>query len=297
MDSSQLTHEDLTIITQGKTQMANDSTYIWRYESRRQAQPVLDFLYLGPSSITRDRDFLQKEGITMLLAARDSRLAGARLMSAERTAHELGLAVDYIDVSSRQELIRAFPLAVKKINDHLIQRYRSQAVQVPEVIDQVNPGLEGGQVPVVPESRMVINSANFSTGKVLVFCETGNDRSATVVAAYLMSMFNSDLVRTLQFINLQRFCVNFDDETKFLLRSYEDIIAAQRSVNGSMGQTGPAVTTNPTAKRRIAESMDEDEDTQEPEQSGFQFDTDRYIGRDPFAPFVDGDVSIYDYDV
>lgn len=290
IDPSQLTHEDLGIITQGKTQMAIDNNRVWLYESRRQAQPILDFLYLGPSSVARDRDFLQKEGITMLLAARDSRLAKARLMSAERVALELGLEVDYIDIRSRQELIQVFPVAVKKINEHLVRRYRSQAVHVAGA--DVSPTTQG-QVPVVPESRMAINSAEFSTGKVLVFCETGNDRSAAVVAAYLLTMFNSDLVKTLQFINLQRFCVNFDDETKHLLRSYEDILSAQRAVNSSKAQADQAVApTRPSVKRNISDTMAEDEDSPDPDpaRDNFRLDRDRYIGRDPFAPFVDGDV-------
>lgn len=293
VDPSQLTNEDLGIITQGKTQMAADANHVWRYESRRAAQPVLDFLYLGPSSVAKDRDFLQREGITMLLAARDSRLAQARLMSAERVAQELGLAVDYIDVSSRQELIQAFPHAVRKINDHLLQRYRSQAVRPAGAGSGAN--LQPNQLPGVPESRMVINSAKFSTGKVLVFCETGNDRSAAIVAAYLLTMFNSDLVKTLQFITLQRFCANFDDETKYLLRSYEDIIAARRSVNEGMalaGGTGAGGAGKPSAKRNISATMTDDDVTPGPMQSNSQLDRDRYMDRDAFAPFLEGDTAM-----
>src|SRR4051794_26949193 len=46
VDTMQLTVEDLNIITQNKTQIANESGANWKYESRRLAQPVLDFLYL-----------------------------------------------------------------------------------------------------------------------------------------------------------------------------------------------------------------------------------------------------------
>jgi hypothetical protein len=285
IDSQMLTKDDLNVITQGKIQMATYMSQDWRYESRRQAQPILDFLYLGPSSVAKDREFLQQEGITMLLAARDSRLANARLMSVERTAQELGLEADYIDVSDRQELIRAFPLAVKKINDHLIRQYRSQAVQVSP------PEATGLSSNPVPENQMMINSANFRKGKVLVFCETGNDRSAAVVAAYMMTMFNSDLVKTLQFINLKRFCANFDDETKFLLRSYEDIVQARRAVNGNGYQMNSTITrSNPPAKRQISDTVDEEDDVTDVSQTGIQLDKDRYMGRDPFAPFVDGDI-------
>ncbi|KAK3687311.1 dual specificity phosphatase [Podospora appendiculata] len=250
VESSQLTQEDLNMITQGKTQIAYDSTTTWVYESRRTAQPVLDFLYLGPASVARDRDFLTQAGITMILVARDTRMA-ARFMNVQRTAEALHIVTESIDTSGSHELIRAFPSAIQKINGHLLDVYRSQVVHDPEL----------------GSGKAAIDSANFKRGKVLVCCESGNDRSALLVAAYLMDMFGLDLIHAVQFLSLQRFCVNLDDEAKNLLQSYEDILKAKRDVSrarhglaqASDRGTEVATISKPQSKRTI-EDLLEDED-------------------------------------
>jgi hypothetical protein len=326
VDSSQLTAADLAIITQDKTQLAKDSAASWRYESRRQAQPVLDFLYLGPSSVLRDHAFLQREGITMLLGIRDSRLAQANLMGARRAAQALGLESSYVDVASNQELVRAAPVAVKMINDHMLSVYRSQAIpQDGSTIggggggggvddsDQQNQGGVGGgvqhegqqqqqQQQSLPGGQMIVRGDSFRRGRVLVYCETGNDRSAAIVAAYIMAVFGVDLVHTLQFVGLQRFCTNFDDETKYWLKSYEDILNARRSVQRVMGgdsgqargqgdasSQNAATSSKARGKRGIEDTMDVDDDREtnggNPTVAASALDMDRYVNRN-FVPFV-----------
>jgi hypothetical protein len=51
----------------------------WAYERRRQAQMMLPWLYLGPMVAAKDRAFLAREGITMVLAVRaqDNTMTGA----------------------------------------------------------------------------------------------------------------------------------------------------------------------------------------------------------------------------
>ncbi|OIW28361.1 phosphatases II [Coniochaeta ligniaria NRRL 30616] len=251
-----ISRADVLTITQNRVQLS-PRTQEWTYESRRQAQPILSFLYLGPASVARDTAFLRRAGITMLLAARDSRQAAARLLAVSKSAAELGLDADYVDVAGRAELISGIPLAVGKINQHLLGR--------------------GGQ------------------GKVLVCCETGNERSAALVAAYIMTMYDADLVRALQFIHYRRFCTNFDDDIKFLLRSYGDIVAARRMVDGGglvqqqqqgrqENQQRLAVGEGKKqAKRGISDtSMDEDEELADGPESDLQ----RFSGRH-LTPFVD----------
>jgi hypothetical protein len=243
-----ITRDDVQTITQNRVQVS-PRTQEWTYESRRQAQPILSFLYLGPASVARDHAFLLHHGITMLLAARDTRQAAARLLAVSKSASELGIAADYVDVSGRAELISAIPVAVGKINSHLLER--------------------GG------------------SGKVLVCCETGNERSAALVAAYIMTMYDADLVRALQFIHYKRFCTNFDDDIKFLLRSYGDIVAARRMVNGGEQQLENRQSLTPgeakKAKRGIADtSMDEDD----AQSDGPESDLQRFSGRH-LTPFVD----------
>ena len=279
VNSESLTHEDLCNITQNRVQIARETGASWKYEWRRLAQPILDFLYLGPSSVAKSPDFLKAAGITMLIAARDSRMAEARLMSVDRTAQALGIATEYVDVSGNQELIRAFPLVVRKINDHLLQVYRSQAVRARDGPQHAQSG------------EMAIDQGSFRQGKVLIFCETGNDRSAAIAAAYVMSVFNMDLVRTLQFISLQRFCVSFDEETKQWLRSYEDILKAKRMVAAHPAAPAPSdggVTLSAPVKRGIGETVDrEDHRMESAHPAGL--DMARYADRPAFAPFADGD--------
>jgi hypothetical protein len=123
-------------------------------------------------------------------------------------------------------------------------------------------------------------------------CETGNDRSAAVVAAYLMAMYGLDTVQAVQFMQLQRFCVALGDDFKFQLQTYGDILRARGDV-GVMGQQrqgqesagGMVLGTN--VKRRIEQTMGEAEEGGQ-EEMVVEMDDERYAGRN-FAPFVERD--------
>lgn len=277
VDPRNLTPDDLKIITGGKIQEASDNyKNTWRYEDRRKAQPVLDFLYLGPLAVVRDHDFLRQQGITMLLAVRDASMSHLRLIAVEKAAAELNLQSDYVDVISRTQLIHDFPFIIAKINDHLLRVYRNQ-------LQAVN---DAGNV--------AIDTSTFQRGKVLVFCETGNERSAVVVAAYLMAIYGTDMVSTVQFISAQRFCATFDEEMKQLLRSFGDILEAQRMVSTGAQLAGNQQTTSfapamiglaaapevSSRKRGIDDTMDEDD-----LQDEFSMDSDRYEDRAAFMPY------------
>ncbi|KAL8634740.1 MAG: hypothetical protein Q9226_009443, partial [Calogaya cf. arnoldii] len=160
----------------------------WAYESRRQAQQILPFLFLGPISAARDPGFLKREEITMLLAVRDIRVVNAKILGS-KAALELGIPCSTLDTSSNQELIGQFPHGIELINAHLSERY----------IQCQN------------------DSSTAKPGKVLVFCETGNERSAAMVAAYLMAMYSMDFIKAIQIIHAQRFSVAFDDGMRRLL--------------------------------------------------------------------------------
>lgn len=281
VDPLSLSKEDLAIITQnGVEQVAQDSAAHWTYESRRVAQPVLDYLYLGPSSVVRNRQWLRDEGITMILAARDAKQAGLNIMAFDKLAEEMGIEARYVDVSGYHELIRAFPSAVRLINDHMLRIYREQAVMTA----RIDARLTGGD--------MVIDAASFRRGKVLVFCETGNDRSASVVSAYLMAVLGLSTSEVCQFITYKRFCVSMDEDLKHTLRSYEDILLAQRTVH--QHELAARLHSEPTAsflkksKRGIDETVDDDGDDGMTGMHQYQSsDRDRFLGRDNFTPFVD----------
>ncbi|KAI0841225.1 phosphatases II [Hypoxylon sp. FL0890] len=277
VDPASLSADDLKIITQNyKEQLARDSAANWAYESRRVAQPVLDFLYLGPSSVARDRNWLRETGITMLLAARDSKMANIRLMAVDKVAQELGIQAEYVDVSGYNELIRAFPAVVRAINNHMLNVFRGQS------ISNTNIKVENG--------KMAIPNGSFRRGKVLVFCETGNDRSAGVVVAYLMSVFGLNMIEACQFVHFRRFCVSLNDDLRHVLKSYEDILVAQRTVhrhelNHSSDQDGVESLKPRKSKRGIEDTMDEDKEMGGTDTT--TLDEDRFLDRPAFVPFID----------
>ncbi|KAF2502796.1 phosphatases II [Lophium mytilinum] len=179
------------------TFLSRNSLMDWSYERRRQAQMVLPFIFLGPMVAAKDMAFLQKEGITMILAIRPRAMG---MVGAFKAAEEAGIHTATLEVPDYHTLISTFPRATRLINAHLSSTFTS---------DPNNPRL----------------------GKVFVFCESGNEKSAAIVAAYLMEMLgNIDYIKAIQICQAQRFCVNFDDTLKNLLQSYWDILLAKRSV-------------------------------------------------------------------
>jgi hypothetical protein len=258
-----LSPADLQTITRNLPQSARDASATWVYESRRRAQPVLDYLYLGPASVVKDRAFLLREGITMVLCARDARFAapgtataggGMLVMGVKRAVEGMGVAVEGIDVADGRELVGAFSVAAGRVNAHVL-------------------GVE--------------RDGTGRRGKVLVVCETGNDRSAAVVAAYLMAVYGLDTVQAVQFMQLKRFCVALGDAFKFQLQTYGDILRARGDVGvmGLQARSGGEVGGN--VKMRIEQTMGDAEEGGQGDME-VEMDDERYASRG-FAPFVERD--------
>lgn len=218
-------------------EMTRNSIVDWSYERRREAQKIVPFIYLGPMSAAKDRDFLKNEGITLLMAVRQRHSFESKVMDAAlRVADEVKIQKQALDMSSAQELVSSFTHAANIINSHM---------------------------------------HSHPTGKVLVFCESGNERSASVVAAYLMNVLvDVDYIKAMQIVQSQRFCANFDDNVKRLLQSYWDILCARRAVN--------SISSSGRSKRSL--ERDFDDDGMEVDDSGD--DGERFHSRE-FAPFVD----------
>ncbi|KAG9195140.1 hypothetical protein G6011_00260 [Alternaria panax] len=264
VDVSFLNELDLEDIVQKNTLLE------WAYERRRQAQMILPWLYLGPMVAARDKSFLEREGITMVLAVR----AQANSMSgAMQAAAQVCMEVGSIESPSFYSLTPKFPDATRIINAH-VARVRQHSLQT---------------------------TGQATLGKVLVFCESGNEKSAAVVAAYLMQTLNNiDYIKAMQVCQAQRFCVNFDDVLKNILRSYWDIICARRSIAASCAQ-GPCQnglgsgfaqpawlslsSSSNKQKRSIEDTRDDDDDTN---MDGGMDASDmlRFAGRD-VTPFQD----------
>ncbi|KAF5671357.1 tyrosine phosphatase [Fusarium circinatum] len=239
VDSSQLTAHDVKIITQNMQQIATDRAADWSYEQRRDAQKLVDFLYLGPNSTAKDIKRLQEEGITMIAVTRDARMAGVKLMGVEKAAKTLDIEVRYIDLEGNDKLISSFPDIIRLINDHLLSVYHSQA--------------KGRN----KNGELLVDPSSFRRGKVLLTCETGNDRSAAIAAAYIMAVFGKDMITAVQFISIQRFCCAFDEDTKRKLQCWEDILRARSQV--AMEQAVPPNAAH--TKRHIDDMMDTSEDS------------------------------------
>lgn len=235
----------------------------WTYELRREAQTILPFLCLGPMTAAKDEKWLREQGVTMLLGVRQKQGFESRLMQTPfRMAEKLGIEAQSVDLTGHQDLIRSFARTSQMINEHLSRMYQST---------------NGQQL-----------------GKVLVFCESGNERSAGVVAAYLMEMHEDvDYIKAMQLCQAQRFCVNFDDSMKRLLQGYWDILCAQRTVQAQQqvhengtghGTNGVNRFTNgasaPRTKRVLERSQDDDVNMDDDD------DLERFGGR-TFAPFID----------
>lgn len=256
-----LSAADILTITGGRPQTSANSrgNDTWRYEHRRTAQSILDFLYLGPMSMVRDHAFLKEHGITMLLDVRDASMAALGSVSIVKAAAELNLETQSVNLANTQDLILNFPGCIQKINDHVL-RFNTAASRNPK------------------DSR-------YMPGKVMVVCQTGNDRSASIVAAYIMAMYGCDVIHAVQFVNGQRFCTNFDEPTKNLLLSYEELLEATMMTRAAgerdavaLSQRGGAYPSN-TKKRGIDETLEGEED------GDLDMDRARFGNRSDYAPF------------
>lgn len=222
----------------------------WSYDHRRFIQRILDYLYVGPNPALRDVDALERAGITMVISVRDSRMAAFSQKGLDHAAEKLGLEVMRLDVDNISHLINSFPKAIRAINKH-----------------------------VLAVSNAATDSDKY--GKVLVTCETGNERCAALAVGYIMAVFGAPLTPTMHFVSVQRFCVAFTEETKRQLKNWEDIVRARAEV-------AHAESSNPDTSRTTKRHFDDTMDVDTPsERDDTPVDHDRFEGRKSFAPFRD----------
>ncbi|KAI1812765.1 phosphatases II [Poronia punctata] len=273
IDPSFLSAEELSIITQGGLeQVAHDTSITWSYNMRHEAQRVLDYLYLGPSRVVRNHQWLRKEGIAMVLAARDATQAGLNFLAVDKDAKALGIEARYVDVSGDQGLVGIFPSAVRAINEHMLR---------------INKGQHGGAAAALLQKETV--PASSVRGKVLVFCETGNERSASIVAAYLMTVFGMTAGQACHFVTHSRFCCGMNESIRNALQVYGDILAARRTVH-QYELKGQAVPALHKAKRRIEDTNDGVDDEGDANMTGVEGlqhpENDYFASRRRFVPFL-----------
>lgn len=184
----------------------------WQYEMRREAQSILPFLYLGPPLALKNIDALKREGISLLIGIRSRRSALERLtVNGEKAGLRLRAQVHHFEVDSDQELVSVLPAIIRTINDHMCNCRT--------------------HTPPAHELRIF--------PKALIFCETGNEKAAAVAAAYLMAMLNYEPKRAMANIQARRLSVIFGESLKAMLKSFEDILSANRVVVASQKMPAP----------------------------------------------------------
>lgn len=174
-----------------------DKPYAWDYEARRQMQEILPFLYLGPASAVPQ--FLQHEGASLLIGVQ---LKGINFIGrAVQAGQKHNVTTHTIMVGTPNDLISNFQTTTKLINDHI------------NTLSQTIP-------PTLP--------------KILVFCETGSEKSAAVVAAYLAETYSSlDMKLAMRICISRRFSCNFGNLTN-LLDTYEQLLNARNTLSPSL---------------------------------------------------------------
>ncbi|PHH71197.1 hypothetical protein CDD82_6685 [Ophiocordyceps australis] len=152
----------------------NDS---WVYALRYKAQCVLDHLWIGPLSVVRDVEFLRREGFSMVLVARDERLANTRLP----TLHE---ACRVLDLASR-----CFAIDCKG---------RGLVGQLAGIMDAI-------KTHVVAVERRRGTHESSRRAKILIVCNTGNELAPGIAAAYLMAVFGQTLTQAFETVMTARY--------------------------------------------------------------------------------------------
>lgn len=259
--------EELAIVARGRPQKATDNAATWNYEMRRGAQQILDYMCIGPTSVLRDHAHLKQHGITMIVLVRDAMMGTGPAPSLDKACQACGIDSYHVNVESLHQLIHNLPDIIHHLNDHMVRVHRHSLAE----------------------------SGTPRVGNILVACNTGNDRSAALVAAYIMAVFGASMHKVVQFIMVQRFCCTFDEDVKRMLQTWQDLLRATAAVsanNLAMEQQSPPPRPKQThSKRRIDDALRDVDVEMDDDDGGAQFDSDRdrFIGRDTFVPFVDVD--------
>ena len=125
-----------------------------------------------------------------------------------KAADSIGIELKEILAPTRSGIIPTFSEIMTAINDHMTQRFHQSSVDLTSEISSVD-GLPG---------------------RVLVICETGSGESALFTAAYIMAVHCKGWEYATQIVQSQRFCTIFGNPEFQLLRTFDDLLRAQRDV-------------------------------------------------------------------
>ncbi|KAK9474223.1 protein-tyrosine phosphatase-like protein [Dipodascopsis tothii] len=132
-------------------------------------------------------------------------------------------------------------------------------------------------VKFFPHTRQKIDeNAARRRGATLVFCESGNDRSAAFAISYVMERSGLDVIQAIQFVQSKRFSVALDDTTVFQLRAYEPLYRARKTVSSCNPSFSISAPTTVFRKKCLRRTLDDIYDR-----------TDQHETRPSIAPFED----------
>lgn len=231
------------------------SKYSWKYDSRHKAQSILPFLYLGPAPIARDAAYIRDNRITMVIAVRSAQSARAqpKWLDPSRFASCIDIKTATFDVDGPYDLITRIKPILKLMTDHLESNTSTNS----------------------------INTLNDIGGRILVFCESGNDRSPVLVAAYLMLVFGITWHESLNLIHAFRFSVSLNGSMNDMLKTLEEMLRAESdtaAVYMEM-QTSQVISVE---KRKPKRTLDDAYDSDET-----MTDENEVATRPGIAPFID----------
>jgi len=113
-------------------------------------------------------------------------------------------------------------------------------------------------IPKIKETKEFIDKSLATGGKVLVHCNDGMSRSASLVIAYIMQTYGMDFRSALHYVQQRRFCVQPNDGFEQQLKEFEPIYRALIE-----NRNEPEVRQSNVSIKRDREDESDDEDSED----------------------------------
>ena len=115
-------------------------------------------------------------------------------------------------------------------------------------------------IPKIRETKDFIDSSLRAGGKVLVHCNDGMSRSASLVIAYIMQTYGLDFKTALNHVQQRRFCVQPNDGFEQQLKEFEPIY---RAATEHRLQAGTETNNSGVVTKRGRDDVESDDDNLE----------------------------------
>ena len=176
----------------------------WDFKDRYKVQEITPILFLGPLTATKDPNFLDSANITFLLGIRDAYVASKYPSYLKPRATEVpgSCRLETFDVASPFDMVHNIRPVIRMLVDHV------------EASSQSHTNTTAGAI----------------SAKILVYCESGNDRSTVFVVAFLMVVYGLEFHQAMQLTQARRGSISVNEESRRMLSNFETILRAERQV-------------------------------------------------------------------